>query len=404
MKPIHLRDNIFWIGVNDEQTTLFEGLWPIEQEGISYNSYLVRDEKTALVDLCKDIYQEKYLASLRSVIDPAAIDYLVVNHMEPDHSGALRAFRQIAPQARILTTRKAVQMLADFFDIRDNIQVVEDGEVLNLGMHSLQFITTPMVHWPETMMTFERRSGTLFSCDAFGSYGRLTDGIFDDDYRERSFFEQEALRYFANIVAAFSKAVLNAGEKLAALPIQTVAPSHGLVWRQNPTRIMELYLQWSSYNSGRAEAGITLLYGSMYGNTDRLTQAVIDGLRSSGVPFSSHDVRQTHVSYILPSLWVNQGVMIGAPTYEGALFPIMALVLHMAEIKRVFHKDAVYYGSYGWGGGATRSLGRQLETMKWTLADTLEIAGCPAAEDLAAATALGKRFGEHILSPHDFPG
>ncbi len=398
MKPISLREDIFWIGVNDEKTDLFEGLWPIRQEGISYNSYLVRDEKTALIDLCKDIYQDEYLSSLKSLIDPASIDCLVVNHMEPDHSGALRAFREMAPQALILTTRKAVGMLADFFGIRDLIQVVEDGEEFPLGIHALKFISAPMVHWPETMMTFEQHSGTLFSCDAFGGYGRLTDGIFDDDYPDRGFFEQEALRYFANIVAAFSKPVLNAGEKLAGLPIQTVAPSHGLIWRQHPERIIELYLKWSGYSKGRAERAVTLLHGSMYGNTDKLTEAVKAGLSAAKVPFSSHDVRSTPTSYILPSLWANQGVMIGAPTYEGALFPTMALVLQMAEIKRIFHKEAVYYGSYGWGGGATRSLGRQLDSMKWSLSEKLEIAGSPDEQDLGAAHELGRRFGERILS------
>jgi flavorubredoxin len=398
MKPISLREDIFWIGVNDEKTDLFEGLWPIRQEGISYNSYLVRDEKTALIDLCKDIYQDEYLSSLKSLIDPASIDCLVVNHMEPDHSGALRAFRAMAPRATILATRKAVQMLADFFGIRENIRVVEDGEELALGKHTLRFITAPMVHWPETMMTYEKTSGTLFSCDAFGGYGRLTNGIFDDDYNDHVFFEREALRYYANIVAAFSKPVLNAGEKLAGLPVHTVAPSHGLVWRRDPARIINLYLNWSEYGKGRAEAGVTLLRGSMYGNTDRLADAVADGLRAAGVHFSSHDVRETHVSYILPDLWVNQGVMIGAPTYEGALFPTMALVLHMAEIKRVFHRDAAYFGSYGWGGGATRSLGRQLEALKWPLHETLEVPGGPGEEDLAAARALGLRFGERALA------
>ena len=398
MKPIKVHEDIFWIGVNDEQTALFEGLWPIQEEGISYNSYLVRDEKIALVDLCKDIYQDEYLASLRTVVDPAKIDYLVINHMEPDHSGALRAFKELAPQALILATRKAVGMLADFFNICENIRVVEDGEELALGTHALKFISAPMVHWPETMMTFEQRTGTLFSCDAFGGYGKLAAGIFDDDYPEHAFFEREALRYFANIVAAFSKPVLSAGEKLASLPIKTIAPSHGLVWRKDPGRIVELYLKWSGYSKGHAEKGVTVLHGSMYGNTDRLTQAVLEGLGSANVPLVSHDVRNTHISYILPSLWVNQGVIIGAPTYEGALFPAMALVLQMAEIKRVFHKEAVYYGSYGWGGGATRSLGRQLGALKWVLGETLEVAGGPQEQDLQAARELGQRFGNQILS------
>jgi len=396
MQPVEISKNIFWIGVNDDRTELFEGLWPIKQEGISYNSYLVKGSKTVLIDLCKDLFQEDYLASLRTLTDPAKIDYLVVNHMEPDHSGALREFRKIAPQAIILTTQKAVKMLDDFFDIKDAVRVVADGETLDLGGHQLKFVTAPMVHWPETMMTFETTAGILFSCDAFGGFGKLTNGIFDDNYSDLAFFEKESLRYYANIVAAFSKPVLNAGEKLANLRINIVAPSHGLVWRCEPMRIITHYLKWSEYGKGNAQKAVTLMHGSMYGNTNRLALSVRKGLEDAGIQVNVFDITATHPSYILPSLWVNQGVAIGAPTYEGSLFPAMAQVLLMAEFKRVFHKDAIYFGSYGWGGGAPRYLNAQFEKMKWQLLDTLEFPGEPKPETLVQAVGLGKRFGELI--------
>jgi flavorubredoxin len=398
MKPVEITQGIHWIGVNDDKTELFEGLWPIKDEGISYNSYLVRGEKTALIDLCKDIYQEEYLNELKSLIDPARIDYLVVNHMEPDHSGAMRAFLNLAPQATILATKKAVKMLADFFGITDNIHAVEDGETLDLGGHVLRFTTIPMVHWPETMVTYDHTSGVLFSCDAFGGYGKLIDGIFDDDYADISFFEKESLRYYANIVAAFSKPVLNAGEKLAGTDIKIVAPSHGLVWRKNPAHIVNLYMKWSEYGKGKAEKKVALMHGSMYGNTSKAAESIAEGLRSSGIEFESFDVRLTHTSYILPSIWTSQGIAIGAPTYEGSLFPGMAQALLMAEFKRMFNKDVIYFGSYGWGGGAQRYLGAQLERLKWNLGETLEFAGEPTETDLKHAAALGKNFGEKILS------
>jgi len=398
MKPIEITQGIHWIGVNDDKTELFEGLWPIMDEGISYNSYLVRGGKTALIDLCKDIYEEEYLGELMSLVDPAQIDYLVVNHMEPDHSGAIRAFRKVAPQATILATQKAVKMMEDFFSINENIHAVEDGETLDLGGHVLQFTTVPMVHWPETMVTFDHATGVLFSCDAFGGYGRLMDGIFDDDYVDISFFEKESLRYYANIVAAFSKPVLNAGEKLTGTAIKIVAPSHGLVWRKDPARIVNLYMKWSEYGKGKAEKKVALIHGSMYGNTSRAAEAIAEGLRSSGVELETFDVRLTHTSYILPAIWTSQGISIGAPTYEGSLFPGMAQTLLMAEFKRMFHKDAIYFGSYGWGGGAQRYLGAQLERLKWHLGETLEFAGEPSPEDLRKAVSLGKQFGKKILT------
>ena len=396
MKPIALNEDIFCLPIQDRSTRLFEGLWPIEKEGITYNSYLIRDEKIALIDLCKELFQENYLKELGTLVDPARIDYLVINHMEPDHSGALRAFREAAPQALILGSPKTIKMLDDFFGITENIRSVSDGEELELGSHTLRFISAPMVHWPETMFTYEVNTQILFPCDAFGGYGIPENGIFDGDYSDLSYFEVEALRYFVNIVAAFSKPVLNAGDKLSGLPLRIVAPSHGLVWNKDPQHIVDLYLKWSGYGKQPAEKGVTLLHGSMYGNTDKMVAEVRRGLDASGVPVTAHDVTTTPVSYILPALWVNQGVMIGAPTYEGTLFPTMQMVLHMAEIKRVFNKQAAYFGSYGWGGGATRFLKAQCEKMNWELGEELDFAGQPTAEDLKAGFAFGKRFGESI--------
>ncbi len=397
MKPTAITENIFCISVHDRATKLFEGLWPIEKEGITYNSYLIRDEKTVLIDLCKELFQEEYLAELKALVNPANIACLVVNHMEPDHSGALRAFRELAPQAIILATPKAVKMMDDFFGLKENIRSLADGEELDLGKHKLRFISAPMVHWPETMLTYETSTQTLFPCDAFGGYGIPEKGIFDEDYPDLGYFEQESLRYFANIVAAFSKPVLNAGEKLAGVPLRVVAPSHGLVWRKHPQRIVDLYMQWSGYSKGMAEKGITLLHGSMYGNTDKVVAAMKSGLEAGGVALNAHDVTSTPVSYILPDLWKNQGVVIGAPTYEGTLFPTMQMVLYMAEIKRVFNKQAIYFGSYGWGGGATRFLKSQFEKMNWQLGETLEFAGQPSKENLKEAYEMGERFGQMIL-------
>ena len=396
MKPIEIKPNIFWIGVNDRSTKLFEGLWPIEKEGISYNSYLIKDEMNVLIDLCKELFQDEYLNNLKSLIDPSKIDYLVVNHMEPDHSGAMQAFRKIAPQAKILATKKAVQMLADFCGVSDNIQPVNDGEKISLGEKELLFITAPMVHWPETMMTYETASQILFSCDAFGGYGILSDGIFDDGYEDISYFEQESLRYFSNIVAAFSKPVLNAGAKLADIPIKTIAPSHGLVWRGAPERIINLYLKWSGYSKDTAERGVTLLYGSMYGNTLKMVPSIMEGLEKAHVPTKAHDITTTHISYILPDVWVNQGVMVGAPTYEGSIFPTTAAVLEMANFKRIFNRHAAYFGSYGWGGGATRYLKTQFEKLKWEFVESLEFPGQPTQEHLTKATAFSERFGNLI--------
>ncbi len=258
-------------------------------------------------------------------------------------------------------------MASAFYQVTDNVRAVADGEALPLGPHVLQFVHTPFVHWPETMMTYETTQRVLFSCDGFGGYGALQGGIFDDQYADISFYEREALRYYVNIVAVFSRSVLRALEKLSGIPVDVVAPSHGLIWRKRPDRIIELYRRWAGYATGEREPGLTLLYGSMYGNTEKMMNAVAQGASKVGIPVEIYDVARTHVSYILPALWLYRGVIVGAPTYEGGLFPPIAHALDVAVRKKVQNRKAAYFGSYGWGGGAEQEFRRLAETMKWEI-------------------------------------
>ncbi|MFW6082663.1 MAG: FprA family A-type flavoprotein, partial [Chloroflexota bacterium] len=241
MPPVEIRPGIHWIGVNDRTTDLFEGLWPITQEGVSYNAYLIDDEKKAIVDLSKSLKTDDFFDQIHQVVGLGQLDYVIVNHMEPDHSGVLRTLRRVAPQVTVVTTNKAREMLEAFYGITEDVRVVEDGETLSLGQRTLRFVSTPFVHWPETMMTYVEGEEVLFSCDAFGSYGALRGGIFDDQCTDFAFYEKEALRYFVNIVSLFSRPVLQAISKLEDVPISIIAPSHGLIWREHPERIVELY-------------------------------------------------------------------------------------------------------------------------------------------------------------------
>jgi anaerobic nitric oxide reductase flavorubredoxin len=396
MPPIEIKPDIYWIGVNDRTTDLFEGLWPITQEGVSYNAYLINDEKKAIVDLSKALKTDEFFDQIDQVTDISQLNYVVINHMEPDHSGALRTLRRMAPHFTILGTEKTRAMLESFYGITEGVQVVQDGDTLSLGQHTLNFVHTPFVHWPETMMTYEVSERILFSCDAFGSYGALRGGIFDDECTDPQFYEREALRYYVNIVATFSKPVLKAIEKLADVPVSIIAPSHGLIWRENPQHIVGLYKQWAEYATGPTEVGITLLYGSMYGNTEKMMNAVAQGISQEGVPLAIFDVTHTHVSYILPSLWTQSGVMVGAPTYEGSLFPPMAHVLDMTTQKRIRNKKVARFGSYGWSGGAQRHFERLIEPLKWELLDSFEFIGGPTKGDLRHGEEFGARFARLV--------
>lgn len=396
MPAVEIKPDVYWVGVNDRTTDLFEGLWPITKEGVSYNSYLIDDEKKAIIDLTKSLKGDEFLAQIDEVSDISKIDYIVVNHMEPDHSGLLRTFRRIAPRATILGSAKTKDMLESFFSIKDNVRVVNDGDTLSLGKRTLKFFSTPFLHWPETMMTYEVSHKILFSCDAFGSYGAIRGAIFDDECENFDFYQTEALRYYVNIVANYSTRVLGAIEKLADIPVEVIAPSHGLIWRKNISLIVNLYKKWAEYASGDTEPGISLIYGSMYGNTEVMMNAVAQGISRAGVPLEIFDASRTHVSYILPSLWTKRGVMIGASTYEVSLFPPVAEVLNMAAHKHIRNKKAAFFGSYGWSGGALRGLKRIIEPLKWDLMDTLEFVGCPTGEELKKGEEFGTSFAESI--------
>ena len=304
MKAQAISDYIYCIHADIQTADLFEGIWPIP-DGVSLNSYVVKGEKTVLIDLFRDwtgaVRQiEEALSSMG--IDFSGVDYLVLNNLEPDHSGWLREFRAKNPGAEIISTQKGIDLVKSFYKIDTGVRAVRDGDTLDLGGgRVLNFFETPNVHWPETMVTWEAASGTLFSCDAFGSYGALGDKVFDDqfDEKEHAFFEGETLRYYANIISSFSVFVERAIQKLAGLDIRCVAPSHGLVWRKDPKKIIDRYSKYASWAKGPAEKEIAVIWGSMYGNTRTGVDAVVRGIEKESIPYTLHRVPDENVSYVL---------------------------------------------------------------------------------------------------------
>lgn len=397
MKPIEIRPNIFWVGINDRSTELFEGLWPIHDFGVSYNSYLIKDEKTALVDLSKEMFTDDFVEHVSELVDLSKIDYVIVNHMEPDHTGALLRIRELAPNATFVGMSKAIGMMKDFYGVEENVKVVKHDETLSLGKLTLRFLFTPLVHWPETMMTYVEEEQLLFTCDAFGSYGALDSGIFDDEVGNQSFYEREALRYYTNIVAAYSRNVVMAIEKVSAHPIQIVAPSHGLVWRSDPMRIVNLYQRWAKFGSEPAEPGVTVLYGTMYRNTERAMEFALSELTKYKLPVEVFNVSNIDPSYILPSLWTKRGVLVACPTYERAMFPAMVRMLTMAEIKNVKHKVAGYFGSYAWSGGAKAVLEGFAEKLSWDVVGGLEFVGSSKKADFEQIRQITQQVAEKSM-------
>jgi flavorubredoxin len=401
MKAYSIADFIYGIHADIETTDLFEGIWPIPQ-GVSLNSYVVKGEKIALIDLFRDWSDasgqlEKALVS--AGLDFGLIDYLILNHLEPDHTGWLREFREKNPRAEILATAKGINLVKSFYHIDRGLRAVKDGDTLDLGEgKTLTFFETPNIHWPETMVTWEPRSGSVLSCDAFGSFGALGDRIFDDEFtpEELDFFEKETLRYYANIVSSFSVFVERGIQKLAGLPVRVVAPSHGMVWRKNPKTIIDRYLRYAAYAKGPAEKEIAVIWGSMYGNTKQGLDAVIRGIESQGVPYSIHRVPDENVSWVLADAYKSAGLVLAMPTYEYAMFPPMAYVLDIFRRKHIYGKTVLRIGSWGWVGGAKKEYDAAIEGLKWTSRDALEWAGAPNAGDLAALEEAGRNLAKAI--------
>ncbi len=389
---VEIKKNIFWIGVNDRTTDLFEGIWPISQEGVTYNSYLIKDKKNVIIDLSKSIKTDSYFEEIESLIPLNKIDYVVINHMEPDHTGVLKLFKELAPSVKILCTAKAQKMLSDYYAVTDNVEVVEDGQAIDIGERKLVFYHVPFVHWPETMVTYNPDDKILFSCDAFGSYGAFSGCIFDNECKNIDFYTKEALRYYVNIVAKFSRNVLSAIDKLKDVDIKIIAPSHGLIWRENPGKIIALYKEWAELAGKPGKPAITLIYGSMYGNTEKVMNSIALGAAETGTDVKIFDVARTNISYIMPSVWKRAGVIIGAPTYEVGLFPPMIDALEHLALKKIENKKALYFGSYGWSGGALKKVKSIIEPIKWELTDTFEFQGGASDKHIATGYELGKKF------------
>lgn len=389
-----LTDNIYYIGVNDRTTALFEGLWPLPA-GVSYNSYLIDDEKTAVIDCVGPEFFEEHLANMRSVLGNRTVDYIVVNHMEPDHSGALALFRQFYPQARIVGNKKTISMLEGYYGIDGaDCIAVADGTTLELGRHTLSFHLVPMVHWPETMVTYDSTSGTVFSGDAFGCFGALNGTVLDTETDIEPYFP-EMRRYYSNIVGKYATPVQNALKKLATINIKMICPTHGPVWTEAAGRVIAEYDRMSRYE---AAEGAVVVYASMYGNTRQMAEEVARGLSEAGIrKIVVHDAARTPLSFILSDIFTYKGLAIGATTYNGDINPAVKAVLEAVKLREVKHRAMAAFGSFTWAGKAAKTISDFADNMGYTQpapAVEMKQGFNPAAAK--SCHTLGKALGEAI--------
>ena len=385
---------------------LFEGIWPIPN-GVAMNSYIVKGDKVAIIDgVCEwDGVPETLFAQLDQMsVRVEDIDYVILNHLEPDHTGWLNAFKAIRSDFTIVTSKKGADIAAAFYGITENVMTVASGDEIDLGQgRVLQFYEIPNVHWPETIATYDTKSKTLFPCDAFGSFGAVSnESPYDDQLsqQEIDFFEDEALRYYANIVGAFSIPTQKAIAKLGPLDISIIAPGHGIVWRANPAKIIDDYVRYASYSKGPAKPHVTVIWGSMYGMTEQGVVPVVEGLESTGVTVHVHRVPESNLSFVLKDVWQSTGVVLGMPTYEYKMFPPMVAAIDEIGKKKALNRKAFRFGSYGWSGGAQKELDEMTERlkMKWDFLEPVEYKGAPRADDLALLKQRGVELGKAVLS------
>ena len=390
-----IRNGVYYVGVNDRNKALFEGLWPLPQ-GVSYNSYLIVDDKVCLVDTVEVDFFVQFMENIHRVIGDRQIDYIVVNHMEPDHSGSLALIRKYYPNAKIVGNKKTFDLMNGFYGAQGDEEIIKQGDTLDLGHHTLQFHITPMVHWPETMMTLDVTDKILFSGDAFGCFGALNGAILDDDQNCDEFW-LEMIRYYSNIVGKYGTPVQNALKKLAGADIEYLCATHGPVWHKHAGKVIEMYDKMSKYET---EPGIVICYGTMYGNTERMAEVIAASASQAGVKnIKMYNVSKTHHSYIIRDVFRYSGLIVGAPTYNTGLYHQMDVLLSEFAGRDIKNHFISWFGSYGWAGKAVEKIHEWNENHLHfePVGEPVEMRQALTPETEAQCEALGKAMAERIL-------
>ena len=368
----NVTENIYWIGGNDRRLERFENMFPIPK-GVSYNSHLILDEKTMVMDTVDQAIRMQYLENIKYLLNGRDLDYLVVNHMEPDHCGNIEDLLKIYPNMKIVGISKTFKFFEQFYNVSpsENYYEVKEGDVIDLGKHKIQFFNMPMVHWPEVMVAYEQTEKILFSADAFGTFGALNGNIFNDQVDFEGYYLSEARRYYTNIVGKYGAQVQIALKKLSGLDIKIIAPLHGPIWRANLDYLLDKYNKWSSYTPEKQ--GVVIVYGSMYGNTENAANCIANKLAQQGVTdIKVYDVSKTHPSYIIADAWKYSNLVIASPTYNGGLYLVMDALLHEMASLNFQNRKVSILGNYTWATGALASIKERLSKMK-----DIEIIGNP---------------------------
>ncbi len=357
---------VFWVGANDRRIERFENMFPLTN-GVAYNSYLIADEKTALLDTVDSAVGTQYLENVEHVLNGRALDYLIINHMEPDHCASIEEIVRRYPDVTVIGNKKTFELFSQFYnmDITARQMEVKEGQELCLGAHTLRFYMAPMVHWPEVMVTYEVSHGILFSADAFGSFGALSGNLFADETEFENAFLDESRRYYANIVGKYGPQVQALLKKLSGVSVNMICALHGPIWRKNLGYILDKYDKWSRYEPEKQ--GVVLFYASMYGNTENAVYALANKLAQRGVTdMRMYDVSKTHASYIISDAWKYSHMVIASPTYNLNLYFVMDAALREMAALNLRGRKVAIMGNHSWASAAVKEMVGLISAMKDT--------------------------------------
>jgi len=394
-----LTDSLYWVGVSDRRIALFENVYPVPK-GVSYNSYVLVDEKCALFDTVDAAFTHQFLDNIKGVLKGRSLDYLIVNHMEPDHCASIIDIVSCYPDVKLVCTAKAAAMMKQFFDfdVDSHVLPVKEGDTLSLGSHELTFVMAPMVHWPEVMVSYEKTEKILFSADAFGSFGAIDGNIFADETDYKGEWLREARRYYTNIVGKFGMQVQALLKKAAGLDIKLICPLHSLVWREDIPWLLDKYSKWSSYEP--EEKSVLLAYASVYGHTAETVDLLASKLAEKGVKnISVYDVSKTHPSYIIADAFRCSSLVFASITYNNGIFCNMETLLHQIAAHNLQNRTIAFMENGTWAPVSCKHMKEAVSALKNmnVLEDGLTIKSALKGDQEEAVSAMAEAIYQTLL-------
>jgi len=394
LSPVKVLENIYWVGVVDWNLRHFHGFSYSTHRGTTYNTYLIIDKKVALVDTVQHSFTDEMLEKIREVIDPSKIDYIIANHVESDHSGAIKEVLKLAPNATVVGTANCKAGLEKHYFGNWKFQTVKTGDTLNLGERTLTFLEAPMLHWPDTMFTYIEKDALLLSNDGFGQH-LATSKRFADEV-DQNILMWEAAKYYANILWLYSSMVTRKIEEVQklGLKIDMIAPSHGVIWRKDPMKIVKAYLKWAA---GEAEKKVMIVYDTMWASTEKMAKAMLEGISSEGVEAVLYRLPFSDEGDIIGELLETKGLLLGSATINNGVLPTVAPFLREMDGLRPKNKLAAAFGSYGWGGGATAAIEKTLKSAGMELvAPAITVKWVPDKDELQKCYEYGQEFAKKV--------